>query len=783
MKTTSPIPAGRLAAALSLLVALPCAAFAADMNVVPYLSTYYIEPTVAVGSTVRIDYYVTDAEQGEYLRDESQTFTVDYWVNGVKTTLADVASGDRSLKFPAPPKGRALFALQATDREGRKSHRFFQEFRVVDPAEEAIKPEQVLTPDLARFGIHADNTHPVETTAGLTAMLKWASTNGYRKIVLPAGATFAIHYSNTVQMASGVTLDMNGSTFKLEPSFVNGSLMLEFVDCVDSHVVNGTFIGDLNERDFSDPKNHAEWVNCMSISQGSEYCTVEDVTIRDITGYGTCTNHRHSYDRSQPVKGFSPGDLDAQGQEVASETRVTSAGFTDIRTFVKTHGFFQLGIYLGYQGNPADHWVYRAHLYDVDQNFLETVEGYMYRRLHPRADAAFVRFTLLGTATPENLCVYNFRAPYNCAYRNIRHENIRCVGMALAGFNNMLVEGCTFENCGWKLAKCAFDAEDGWDMMQDLTFRGNVFGKNPVNEFLTCGGHNFVMEKNVMKAYIWDRTRSYVFRGNELKSANFRFATLKRTGYPRIVRNRIATGTTLVQAHEGPEKAFAIRENHCEGGVSVSGKAPWRTYFYRCQIAGGALNANVVDCDVTAVTNAGASFAIAGSRIKNSFLKSSGNDGVATITASQLADTACPVQGTTLIVSNSTLRNVVFPITGDWNTRHTIVLDGNTIETALPDLVNIGNTYNRISLRNNRIAATAPGFAAVHLRNPVKGDNPVVEAVNNTFAAESGWVVQADRPPSEGVPRTIRLSGNKLSGLAPVGDVLRDAASVRIDME
>ena len=774
---------GRFAAAALLCSALVSAAAAVDMNAVPYISTYYVEPTVSAGSKVRIEYHVTDAEQGGYLRDEPQPFTVEYWVNDAKTTLREVPSGDHVLEFAAPPTGRALFALQATDREGRKSHRLFQEFRIVDPAEQAIQPAQVLKPDLARFGIHADNTHPVETTAGLTAMLKWASTNGYRKVVLPADATFAIHCSNTVQMASGVTLDMNGSAFKLETSLVNGSLMLEFVDCVDSHVVNGVFEGDLKERDFSDPKNHAEWVNCMSISQGSEYCTVEDVTIRDITGYGTCTNHRHSYDRSQPVKGFSPGDLDAQGQEVASETRVTSLGFTDIRTFVKTHGFFQLGIYLGYQGNPADHWVYRAHLYDVDQNFLETVEGYMYRRLHPRADAAFVRFTLLGTATPENLCVYNFRAPYNCAYRNIRHENIRCVGMALAGFNNMLVEGCTFVNCGWKLAKCAFDAEDGWDMMQDLTFRGNVFGKNPVNEFLTCGGHNFVMEKNVMKAYIWDRTRGYVFRDNELKSANFRFATLKRTGYPRIVRNRILGGTTLAQVHDGPGKAFAIRENRCEGGVSTSGKTPWRTFFYRCQISGGALNAQVVDCDVVAVTNAGAGFSITGSRIKDSFLKSSGNDVVATIAGSQLVNTACPVQGTTLVVSNSTLKDVVFPITGDWNTRHTIILDGNTVETSLPGLVDIGNTFNRISLRNNRVAASAPGFAAVRLRNPVKGDNPSVELVGNAFAAKSGWGVQADRSPPQEVPCTIRFSGNKFDGLEPVSESLRGIPSVRITLD
>ena len=90
-------------AGLAASIVLTASAAAVDPNAVPYLSTYYIEPSVAVGSTVKIDYYVTDATQGEYLRDEPQTFTVDYWVNGAKTTLADVKSGDCSFEFPAPP--------------------------------------------------------------------------------------------------------------------------------------------------------------------------------------------------------------------------------------------------------------------------------------------------------------------------------------------------------------------------------------------------------------------------------------------------------------------------------------------------------------------------------------------------------------------------------------------------------------------------------------------------------------------------------------------------------
>ena len=783
LRTSIPRAAG-LAALLASTALLASAAV--DPNAVPYLSTYYIEPSVAVGSTVKIDYYVTDATQGEYLRDEPQTFTVDYWVNGAKTTLADVKSGDCSFEFPAPPKGNVLFALQATDREGRKSHRLFQEFRVVDPAEQAIQPEQVLTPDLARFGIHADDTHPVETTAGLTALLRWAETNGYRKVVLPAGATFAIDCSNSVRMASGVTLDMNGSTFKLMDNQVNSSRMVVFEDCVDAHLVNGTVQGDLVGRDFSNPAIHAEWVCGISFERGSAYCSVRDVAVRDITGYGTMTRHGHSFNGTEAVREFEPGDLDAQGVAVPATNRLTSVGFADIRRFVENSGFIQLGRYLGYQGNPADRWSYRAHLYDADRNYLETVEGYMYRRLCPRADAAFARFTLLGATVPDSapgrhLSVFDFRPPYNCAFINVKHVNVRCVGMALAGFNNMLVEGCEFVNCGWKLARCAFDAEDGWDMMQDLTFRGNVFGINPHNEFLTCGGQNFVMEKNVMKTFVWDRTHGFVFRDNELKRAGFRFGDLKRTGYPRIYRNRIVGEAKLEKAKDRLDRDYVIRDNLCEGGVTTTGKMPWQTAFLDCEITGGPLHARVVDCIVSNVSNRAGGLEIVGSRVVDSELGSSGVGEFASIIGSELVDTTVYARQIPFTVENSRLKDVRFIIPGDWTTNHTLTLRGNTVETSHPDLVEVGNVYRRIVLSGNQITASSPDFAAITLRSPVRGVSPEIVVSGNSFSAPSGWAVRAKGPPDPETPRAFSFENNAYGGLKPFNDLIaKDRPNVTI---
>jgi hypothetical protein len=743
-----------------------------------YISTYYINPRVTVSEKVTVNYYVTDFHQKEYLQDDcSETFTIDYWVNGKKTTLSKVPAGDNSISLDPLPKGKVLFALQATDRLGAKSHRLFFEFLALDPADRVIPEDKVLHPDLAQFGISSDGTHPVEITAGLTGLLRWASEKGYRKVVLPAGGKYRIDENSTVQMATDLTLDMNGSTFKQNPNAGNKALMLEFIDCYDSHVVNGTFEGDLKEHDFSKSKE-SEWVNCMSISQGSQYCSVEDVTIKDVTGYGTCTNHRHSYGRSQSLKGFRLGDLDERGQEVPSTARTTNDGLVSIKEFVNTYGFIQVGIYLGYQGNPAKNWVYRAHFFDAEKTFIETIEGYLYRRLYPPKNAAFARVTLLSTATPEDLCVYNFRAPVNCAYINIRHENIRCVAMALCGFENFLVEGCTFENCGSRLAKCAFDAEDGWDMMHDLTFRNNVFGTNPVNEFLTCAGHNFVMENNTMAAYVWERTKGYVFRNNKLKRAEFRFGKgVVRTGYVRIQNNTFEGEARLVRAEKDPERQYCAKANVCQKGINTTGGS---VFFYKCRISGGQVAGKAVNCEIANTANQGGAFEIQASRLTGCVLKTSGAGVISKVTDSALSDCKCIAQGCTLLMENNTINETEFSSIGDWSDAHEFILRRNTISTGKECLVTVGNSYKQVVLHGNTIHSTHKDFSVVRLLNPIKSKTQLVEFQDNKFNGNGGLVLKLDRLPAAECVLAVNLFGNTCTGIGKCSANASGAPNIKI---
>lgn len=486
-----------------------------DLNRPPFLATYYIQPKVEAGKEITIDYYVTDYDQREYRKnDQIIAFTVDYWVNGSKTTLSKVKAGDNSITLNALPKGEVLFALQATDAQGRKSHRIFQQFLVVDAAENVIPENKILKPDLKKFGIYNDDTHPAETSQGLTKMLKWASDNGYLKVILPEG-DYRLDENKAVQMATNLTLDMNGATFKLNPNAKDKCLMLEFINCTDSHVMNGTFVGDLDQHNYAKAPNQSAWVDGISISQGSKYCTVENVTVKDITGRGVITNHGAPAAEPKKILGFVSGDIDDKGQNVPSEARMTTKEFLDIADNMKTFGFIQLGDPLKSQGTPVENWVYRAHFFDASKGYMETIEGYFYGRLYPPTNAAYAKFTIYSKTEPNSLFVFNIQSPYNCSFTSINHQDTRSAGMALNGYENLLVENCKFTNCGKELAKSAFLAADGLNLMRNLTLRNNTFASNPHVDVTVNAGHNSVIEGNIGKIDMAAPANSFVLRNNK----------------------------------------------------------------------------------------------------------------------------------------------------------------------------------------------------------------------------------------------------------------------------
>lgn len=541
-----------------------------NINEVPYIATYYIQPIIDINDEVDINYYVTDYYQREYKEDNVEgRFKIEYWIDNTKYVINNVQPGDNSIHLERLPLGSRLLAFQATDTSGRKSHRLFQEIKVIDQGKYEIELKQwtyaVTDEDLKNFKIQKDNTLPIETTTGLNELIKWCVQKQYKKAILPKGI-YRIDENGGVMLENlnQFTLDLNGSTLKLNPNALEKAMIIALQDCNESHVINGTLEGDLNEHDFVNAPGDSEGVHAMIIRGGS-YNSFEDLVIKDVTGYGSNTMFgKETMVGTAEGFNFKLGDI-VEGEWVETTERYSSEKFVPLLKYRENttipielynyvrKGYFQLGAYLGYQGNVTDNWVYKATFYDENKNYIEAIEGYAYRRMYLPKGAKFVRITLFSSSVPSaKINLFAIPMPVNCVFKNLYHQNIRAVGMAINSFINLLVEGCTFEKCGYTLAKCAVDAEDGWDLMQDLTFRKNIFKDNPYNNFLACAGHNFIIEENqVIGIYLWERVRSYVVRNNQITlQTNYRYETIKRSGYIRVCNNNNLIAPSLTLSNE-----------------------------------------------------------------------------------------------------------------------------------------------------------------------------------------------------------------------------------------
>ena len=394
----------------------------------------------------------------------------------------------------------------------------------------------------------------LKTAEGLQKLMDDTAAKGYRKLVLLPG-TYRISHEKTLLPPSFLTLDLNGSVIKQNPFTGNRSLMMELCDTIDTHVVNGIFEGDYFEHDYKNSPNNAEWVCGVSIGGAARYSSFENIVLQYITGYGSSNGLSDKkgigYTDVPPaaVGGFTRGDIYRNnGQPNLNFNDVCTSQFVDIRRIVP-YQYFTVSKYLGYQGMVSSSWYITVHFYDESQRYLQSIEAYQYRQILIPTNAVYVKVTVPGTnpqmLNQAGLSINTFRFPWNCAYKNVYHLNCRAVGMAQSAMRNFLVEGCEFVRCGETLAKCAYDAEDGWDQMQDVYIHNNYFHDNFLNDFLTCAGHNFIIENNIGKIHLWDRTNSSCVRYNRGPSGTFLCKGHNRTQFLRLKDNVFSESMTV----------------------------------------------------------------------------------------------------------------------------------------------------------------------------------------------------------------------------------------------
>ena len=199
---------------------------------VPYISTYYFNTKPTIYEDVIIPFYVTNYDQSEYLYDEEIKLDVLYQVDENSEKVITVSAGDNSINLGKLSKGEHYFSLQALDKSTNlKSHKLYNEVLVIDNSY-TITKEQTYTitdDDLSKYSItKVDTTDEDKMTnnrIGLTKLFADLQSQGYRRCILPFNSYFRIKKvsgtefevrNGAIQIPSNFTVDMNGSTFKLE---------------------------------------------------------------------------------------------------------------------------------------------------------------------------------------------------------------------------------------------------------------------------------------------------------------------------------------------------------------------------------------------------------------------------------------------------------------------------------------------------------------------------------------------------------------------------------------
>ena len=385
---------------------------------------------------------------------------------------------------------------------------------------------------------------------GLQRLLDEKRAAGIRKLALLPG-TYRVCATNTLSVPSGLTLDMNGATIKVNEFTGYRSLAV----CIegpsrDTHVVNGTIETDYFEHDYEHSEMKSEWVQGAGVGGDCSYCSFENVTFRDMTGNGLGNGLSKKWYFAEPrhIRGsqktsrFVSGTIDPKTGELVADASRWTGEFVDITSFVP-HKFVVVSKNLGYQGLAARSWYMTVAFYDRERKFLSSEVAFQYRRMLIPSGAVYARTSIEAKDEKEadeaKLCYCLHRVPWNCTVRGNRFFRVRGVGYTPSQMSNWLIADNEFSHSGETFAACAFNAEDGWDQMQDALIVRNRFHDNARNELHCCAGHNFMFADNEGTMIFWDRVLAPTVRNNDLTRRGYRYEGYDVSRFHGGCRNRM----------------------------------------------------------------------------------------------------------------------------------------------------------------------------------------------------------------------------------------------------
>ena len=505
-----------------------------DETTLPFISIYYYNPKPYNDEDVIIPFYFTDFYQREYYyNDTSLKFTLRYELDGDVKYKYNLTSGDHEVNFGKLSEGVHWYSLQVIDEQGRESRRIFNDLWVVDRLSYPITEEQIYNitdSDLTTYSINKSNSEIeqdlINNRLGLSRLFLNIHNQGYRKCILPTGIyrinradrDVADYSENSpIIIPTNLTVDLNGSTIKLHPYDDREygerghvpNTMVRMTDCIDSHLINGTIEGDFAERKeliwAEDGSNAVSGSNGEHSSGfyccGGEFCSLENMVFKQITGYNVCASQSGSYGDSGIGEWVDNLDV-VNGIDTVKEGYVTST-ISQLSDNMIQHKYIVASVWLAMGYLKGKYWDMKFHFYDENQTFIESITTYQFTRCRIPENSKYFRITFRATSNDiGSLNVHHMKVTRYFTIKDCEWiDNRTCAAPSQCQF--YIYDNCKFTRSGQSgpgitITPCEIDLEDGWEQMQDIFVRGcEIIEPSGFGGIIDNAGINHVFENNI----------------------------------------------------------------------------------------------------------------------------------------------------------------------------------------------------------------------------------------------------------------------------------------------
>lgn len=534
---------------------------------VPQVTHFYYSGKQKVSQKeIIIPIYFTDWYQREYYYDDkSLNFNLRLEIDGNISYIKNVKAGDYDLSLGILTVGEHEFNIEIEDIAHKlKSQRLFNKIWIVDDSNDIKETEiyNVTLDDLSNYNITLDldesatSEQLTNNRHGLTSLFEYYHKQGYRKIILPKNSYIRINMQiadetetdirgkiipKPVFIPTNTTIDLNNSVIKLQPyddrdygkvmEVYNN--MIAFVDCEDSHLINGIIEGDYFERkevnyNYNEGTEenpvyktglanaNGEHNNTITI-YGGKYNSLDNLIVRQTTGYSLMNREATGHGKNGDLLYINAGFWDellylwengdrkdlVNGVLVDCSNRVTS-DYIDISSLVP-YGAISVGRMLS--NYPTSHYYeVKLSFFDENKNFIEEFIAYQAREVKIPSGTKYIRATLfdnLDRCKGQSFWILEPFHPEYIEYNNLTLiDNRTCVAPNL--YKHFRMNNCKFIRSGNSITPLAIDAEDGGATMQDLFIENCEIvekGESQTGDFIAVAGLNVVFQNNTNMSF------------------------------------------------------------------------------------------------------------------------------------------------------------------------------------------------------------------------------------------------------------------------------------------